>query len=259
MKTAILAGGLGTRMKEVTRVIPKPMVTVGPYPILWHIMKHYSHFGINEFCIALGYRGDIIKDYFLNYHSRLDDISVNLQTKDVHFKKMQNTENWIVNLIETGDKTMTGGRIARMKDYLKDEAFFLTYGDGVSNINVKALLEFHKSHGKIGTVSAVSPPSRFGILDIKDTKRVESFKEKPNTDSAYINGGFFVFEPAFLDYLSTDETCVLEQSPLENLAKDGQLMAYEHDGFWQCMDTMRDIDYLNDLWEKGDAPWQNYR
>lgn len=256
MKTAILAGGLGTRMKEVTHVIPKPMVTVGPYPIIWHIMKHYSHYGVNEFCIALGYRGDIIKDYFLNYHSRLSDISVNLQSKEVNFKNNRNSENWIVNMIDTGEKTMTGGRIARMKDYLKNETFFLTYGDGISNVDIKALLNFHKSHGKIGTVSAVSPPSRFGVLDIQNNKSVQSFKEKPNTNTTYINGGFFVFEPAFLDYLDTDESCVLEQKPLENLAKDGQLMAYEHDGFWQCMDTVRDIDYLNDLWETQKRPWK---
>ena len=256
MKTAILAGGLGTRMQEVTSVIPKPMINIGPYPIMWHIMKHYSHYGVNEFCIALGYRGDVIKDYFLNYHSRLDDISVNLRSKEINYKNNSNLDNWIVNLIDTGENTMTGGRIARIRDYLKDETFFLTYGDGISNIDIKVLLEFHKSHGKIGTVSAVSPPSRFGVLDIKNNNSVQSFKEKPSTNTSYINGGFFVFEPTFFDYLDTDESCILEQNPLENLAKDGQLMAYKHDGFWQCMDTVRDIDYLKKLWQSGKHPWK---
>ncbi len=250
MKVAILAGGLGTRMQEVTHLIPKPMVKIGAHPILWHIMKHYSSYGMDEFCVALGYRGDIIKDYFINYHTRQNDICVDLKTKKTtSFEPSYPTvENWRVNLIETGEKTQTGGRIARMKSYLSDGTFLLTYGDGVSNVDIKALVEFHKSHGKIGTVTAVHQPSRFGALHIDEHNMVPKFAEKPMQSDSYINGGFFVFEPEIFDYLSTDESCVLEHLALEKLASDGQLAAFHHKGFWQCMDTMRDINYLNDLW-----------
>lgn len=259
MKAAILAGGLGTRMQEVTNLIPKPMVTIGSNPILWHIMKHYSVYGVSEFCIALGYRGDVIKDYFINYNTRQNNsITVDLKTNTVTSESKADVENWRVNLLETGDKTMTGGRVARMRDYLKDEAFFLTYGDGVSNVNIKALLEFHKSHGKIATVTAVQPPARFGALEIGRDNIVSKFAEKPQDTDTFINGGFFVFEPKIFDYLDTSEDCILEKAPLENLAKDGQLAAFHHRDFWQCMDTVRDINYLNGLWSEKNTPWKTW-
>jgi glucose-1-phosphate cytidylyltransferase len=258
MKTAILAGGLGTRMQEVTHLIPKPMVKIGSHPILWHIMKHYASHGVEEFCVALGYRGDIIKDYFINYHTRQNDICVDLKTKEIKSTRNAATENWRVNLIETGEKTQTGGRIARMQDYLGNETFMLTYGDGVCDVDIKALLAFHKSHGKIGTVTAVHQPSRFGALQIDKNNIVAEFMEKPAQGDSFINGGFFVFEPGIFKYLSKDEECVLERLPLEKLANDGQLAAYHHQGFWQCMDTIRDINYLNDLWAKGDSPWKTW-
>jgi len=258
MKAVILAGGLGTRMQEVTHLIPKPMVKVGPYPMLWHIMKIFESHGIEDFCVALGYRGDMIKDYFMNYHSRQSDVFVDLGTNKIKNKDEHKDEKWRINLVETGEKTQTGGRIARMKDYL-DETFMVTYGDGVANIDIKALLAFHKSHGKIGTVTAVLPPSRFGALQIDPSNTVTKFAEKSTEGEAYINGGFFVFEPEIFDYLSADEDCVLERDPLEKLAKDGQLAAFHHKDFWQCMDTMRDINHLNDMWDEGQAPWKMWR
>jgi glucose-1-phosphate cytidylyltransferase len=256
MKAAILAGGQGTRMQEVTRLIPKPMVKIGPYPVIWHIMKHYNTFEVGEFCIALGYRGDIIKDYFINYHTRQNDVCVDLKNSEIQNSNAVITENWRVNLIETGEKTQTGGRVARMRDYLGDDTFLLTYGDGVSNVDIKALIEFHKAHGKIATVTAVSPPSRFGALVIEESNAVSKFTEKPVNTDTYINGGFFVFEPAIFDYIDINEECVLERGPLERLAQTGELMAFYHKGFWQCMDTIRDVNYLNDLWSENKAPWK---
>lgn len=253
MKTVILAGGVGTRLSEETVIKPKPMVEIGSEPILWHIMNIYSFYGFKEFVVALGYKGETIKKYFMNYFHHKSDLTVNLESGDIQAKNTSK-KDWIVHLIDTGQNTLTGGRLHRLKDELKNETFMLTYGDGVADIDIKKLLKFHKSHGKIGTVTAVRPVARFGGM-VFDNERVTEFKEKPQTGEGWINGGFFVFEPEFLKYLHGDET-VLEGDPLENLTKDKQLMAYKHEGFWQCMDTVRDRNLLNDLWEKGKALWK---
>lgn len=257
MKAVILAGGLGTRMQEATRVIPKPMLDLGGLPILWHIMKHYEHYGTEEFCLALGYRSDIIKDYFCSFARQRSSLRVDLGTGSVSSYN-PHPEKWVLDLIDTGDKTQTGGRLAKLKPYMKNETFFLTYGDAVSNIDLDKLLAFHRSHGKIATVSAVRPPSRFGSLSLSETGQVEKFIEKPlsGDGETWINGGFFVFEPGIFDYVEDDPSCVLEAHPLENLAKDSQLMAYHHYGFWQCMDTVRDLSFVNGLWDQGQAPWK---
>lgn len=255
MKAVILAGGLGTRMQEVTRLIPKPMVEIGPQPILWHIMKIYAHFGVKDFCVALGYRSEIIKEYFANYRLRTNSARVHLGTGQIDIEAAEPLD-WTVRLIETGAHTQTGGRVARLEKYLGNETFFLTYGDGVANVDIEALLAFHRSHGKIGTVCAVRPPSRFGALEMDHGGKVLEFSEKPHTGEAWINGGFFVFEPALFRYLSTDETCILERAPLEKLAADGELMAYRHPDFWQCIDTVRDVEQVNALWDSGAAPWK---
>ena len=253
MKTVILCGGLGTRLSEETQMKPKPMVEIGGMPIVTHIMKMYEQHAINDFTLALGYKGEVIKDYFLNYHARQSDLTINLKNGHVDYSN-PTSENWNVSLLDTGSKTMTGGRLLRLKTHLQDDGtFMLTYGDGVSNVNLNDLLKFHRSHGKLATVTAVRPSARFGGMHIGDGK-VLSFKEKPQSGEGWINGGFFVFEPGIFDYL-TDDTTVLEQLPLENLVRDEQLMAYEHSGYWQCMDTIRDRDSLQELWESGDAPW----
>jgi len=253
MKTVILCGGLGTRLSEETQVKPKPMVEIGGRPILWHIMKIYESYGFNDFTLALGYKGETIKDYFLNYHALLSDLTVHLKTGQVDFSN-PTAEDWRVSLIDTGADTMTGGRLLRLQDHLRPHGtFMLTYGDGVSDVNLTELLAFHRAHGKHATVTAVRPSARFGGMDIDDGK-VLCFKEKPQSGEGWINGGFFVFEPDVLDYLADDGT-VLEQSPLEKLVQAGQLMAYEHSGYWQCMDTIRDRDALQSLWSTGKAPW----
>jgi glucose-1-phosphate cytidylyltransferase len=253
MKTVILCGGLGTRLSEETQARPKPMVEIGGRPILWHIMKIYERYGFNDFSLALGYKGEGIKDYFLNYHARLSDLTVQLKSGQVDYSN-PTAEDWKVSLIGTGANTMTGGRLLRLKQHLHPHGtFMLTYGDGVSNIDVAKLLAFHRSHGKLATVTAVRPSARFGGMHIGEGK-VLDFKEKPQSGEGWINGGFFVFEPGIFNYLTGDET-VLEQSPLESLAKEGQLMAYEHSGYWQCMDTIRDRDALQLLWDSGKAPW----
>jgi glucose-1-phosphate cytidylyltransferase len=253
MKTVILCGGLGTRLSEETQMKPKPMVEIGGMPIVTHIMKMYEQHAINDFTLALGYKGEVIKDYFLNYHARQSDLTINLKNGHVDYSN-PTSENWNVSLLDTGSKTMTGGRLLRLKTHLQDDGtFMLTYGDGVSNVNLNELLKFHRSHGKLATVTAVRPSARFGGMHIGDGK-VLNFKEKPQSGEGWINGGFFVFEPGIFDYL-TDDTTVLEQLPLENLVRDEQLMAYEHSGYWQCMDTIRDRDSLQELWESGDAPW----
>ncbi len=253
MKTVILCGGLGTRLSEETQVKPKPMVEIGGRPMLWHVMKIYEHYGFNHFSLALGYKGEVIKDYFLDYHARLSDLTVHLKNGQVDYSN-PTAEDWQVSLIDTGTNTMTGGRLLRLKRHLQSSGtFMLTYGDGVSDIDIPALLSFHRAHGRLATVTAVRPSARFGGIHVGDGQ-VLSFKEKPQSGEGWINGGFFVFEPAIFDCL-TDDSTVLEQTPLENLVRDQQLMAYEHTGYWQCMDTIRDRDALQELWVSGHAPW----
>ena len=255
MKTVILCGGLGTRLAEETQVRPKPMVEIGGRPILWHIMKCYENYGIDDFCLALGYKGEVVKEYFLNYHPHSSDLTVNLRTGVVDFNN-PTSENWNVSLVDTGAVTMTGGRLLRLRPHLESSGtFMLTYGDGVSDINISDLLAFHKGHGRIATVSAVRPMMRFGELTIEGD-RVADFKEKPQGSEGWINGGFFVFEPAIFDYIQGDST-LLEREPLEKLASINQLMAYRHFGYWQCMDTIRDKQSLEELWSSGKAPWIN--
>ena len=254
MKAVILAGGLGTRLSEETSTRPKPMVEIGGKPILWHIMKIYSYHGVNNFIVCCGYKGYVIKEYFANYFLHMSDVTLDMKNNsmEVHNKR---AEPWTITLVDTGDNSMTGGRLRRVADYIRDEeAFCFTYGDGVSNINISETIKFHKKHGKFATLSATIPPGRFGALDIQN-RQVMSFKEKPKGDGAMINGGFFVLSPKVLDYISNDST-VWEQEPLITLAKDGELMSYEHHGFWQPMDTLRDKVHLEELWESGNAPWK---
>ena len=255
MKVAILAGGVGTRLAEETEIKPKPMVEIGGRPILWHIMMYYAHYGFKEFVIALGYKGDFIKKYMVDYSSLNSNLTVNLGNGnvDVHNGNGQ-IHDWNVDLIDTGYDTLTGGRIKRLRPYLGDGTFMLTWGDGVSNIDLHELLKYHHSHGKLATVTAVRPTARFGRLEIKDGQVVE-FSEKPQLREGWINGAFFVLEPEIFDYIEGDGT-QWEREPMERLAKDGQLMAYHHTGFWQCMDTLRDKKLLNDLWEQGNPSWK---
>lgn len=253
MKVVILAGGFGTRLSEYTTSIPKPMVQIGGRPILWHIMSRYAYFGHSDFHLALGYKAEVIKDYFLNYRSLNSDLTVNLGSGQVTSHQVDDTD-WSVTMVQTGLDTMTGGRIKRMQSYIKGERFLLTYGDGVADVDIDALLQFHQSHGKMVTVTAVHPTARFGELRIENS-RVTSFKEKPQTTTGWINGGYFVVEPRFLELITSDST-VLEKEPLEYAAAMGELMAYQHDGYWQCMDTKRDRDHLEQLWQSGEAPWR---
>ncbi|WP_341710287.1 glucose-1-phosphate cytidylyltransferase [Limnobacter sp.] len=256
MKAVILAGGLGTRLSEETSLKPKPMVEVGGMPILWHIMKMYSHHGINDFVICCGYKGYVIKEYFANYFLHQSDVTFDMRsnTMDVHHKR---AEPWTVTLVDTGENSMTGGRLGRVRKYIEnDEMFCFTYGDGVGDIDIGASIAFHKQHGKAATLTATYPPGRFGALDIREGK-VLNFKEKPKGDGAMINGGFFVLSPKVLGYLGGDDT-VWEQAPLQGLAEDGQLMAFEHQGFWQPMDTLRDKHLLEELWATGKAPWKKW-
>lgn len=252
-KVAILAGGVGTRLVEETAVRPKPMVEIGGRPILWHIMKHYSYYGFNEFVIALGYKGEDIKKYMVDYCSLHSDLTVKTASGDV-LRHGNDHPDWTVDLVDTGMATLTGGRIKRLGPYLGNETFMLTWGDGVADVDLKALLAFHRSHGKLATVTAVRPPARFGHLQFKGDQ-VAEFSEKPQTAEGWINGAFFVLEPAVLDYIDGDQT-PWERAPLEGLARDGQLTAYRHDGFWQCMDTLRDKKLLQDLWDTGSPPWR---
>ena len=254
MKAVILAGGLGTRLSEETSTRPKPMVEIGGKPILWHMMKMYSAHGINDFIICCGYKGYVIKEYFANYFLHMSDVTFNMRdnTMEVHDKR---AEAWNVTLVDTGDDSMTGGRLRRVADYVKDEeSFCFTYGDGVGDIDISATIEFHNKHGKAATLTATYPPGRFGALDIRQGQ-VLNFKEKPKGDGAMINGGFFVLKPEVLKYITGDAS-VWEQEPLMNLASDQQLMAYEHHGFWQPMDTLRDKHLLEELWMSGKAPWK---
>jgi len=254
MKAVILAGGHGTRLSEETQVRPKPMVEIGNKPILWHIMKIYSHYGVNEFIICCGYKGEIIKEYFANYYLHRSDVTFDMQKNEMEVHNNQ-AEPWKVSLVNTGLHTMTGGRLKRVRHLLNDEPFHLTYGDGVSNIDIGKLVEFHKSSDSLATLTAVQPPGRFGTFTLKKGQAViTNFREKPKDDSAWVNGGFFVLEPGVIDYISDDYT-VWEQEPLVSLANKGKLAAYRHNDFWQPMDTLRDKMYLENLWEEG-APWK---
>jgi len=253
MKVIILAGGFGTRLSEYTQSIPKPMVTIGGKPILWHIMKTYAKYGHTDFHLALGYKAELIKDYFLNYRSLNSDFTIDLESGNLSVHQNDNV-NWKVTLVDTGLNSMTGGRVKRMKDFIDNETFLLTYGDGLSDIDIAALVDFHKSHGKMVTVSAVHPGARFGELDM-DGNIVTSFKEKPQTTQGWINGGYFVINPEFFNLIKDDST-ILEKEPLERVAEMGELMSYQHNGFWQCMDTKRDRDSLEGLWQTDNAPWE---
>ena len=254
MKVLILAGGYGTRISEESDIRPKPMIEIGGKPILWHIMKQYSYYGFNEFVILLGYKSYVIKEYFANYYLHNSDVTIDTAKQQLEIHNNY-SENWKITLVDTGIDTMTGGRIKRAAKYIQDEPFFLTYGDGVSDVNIEELLKFHKKHGRKMTMTSIQPDGRFGALKIENDNRISSFLEKPKGDGAWINGGFFVCEPSVLEYLNDDST-VLERAPLEKMAKDGELFSFKHEGFWKCMDTLRDKNQLNELWSSGKAKWK---
>ena len=258
MKVVILCGGLGTRLREETEYRPKPMVPIGGRPILWHIMNRYAAYGFHEFVLCLGYKGDMIKDYFLNYRTRTSDFTLRLGAdghQAIQYHSSYHERDWSITFVETGEQVMTGARVKRVEPYIVGDEFMLTYGDGVADVDVAALLAFHRRHGRTGTLTSVQPGvGRFGELDI-DGSKIIRFVEKPQQHDAYINGGFFVFRKDFLRALRADEDCVLEQEPLQTLAQHGQLMAYRHPGYWQCMDTYRDYQQLNEIWSRGQAPW----
>ncbi len=254
MKVVILAGGLGTRISEESHLRPKPMIEIGEKPILWHIMKIYSSYGFHEFVICLGYKQHMIKEFFADYFLHTSDITFDLASNQMTVHNNA-SEPWKVTLVDTGLNTMTGGRVKRVREYLGEEPFFLTYGDGVSNVDIAALLAFHKSHKKIGTITTVNIGQRFGVMDIGKDGAIHSFREKQDTDGSLINGGFMVMNPEIFDYIDGDET-VFEKKPLEQLAREGQLMAYKHGGFWHCMDTQRDKNSLEEMWKSGAAPWK---
>jgi len=256
MKVVILCGGLGTRIREETEFRPKPMVNIGGRPILWHIMKTYSYYGYNEFILSLGYKGETIKEYFYNYELMNNDVTLTLgHPEKTLFHTIHEENEWTITLADTGIETLKGARLKRVEKYITGDEFMVTYGDGVSNIDINKLIAFHRSHGKIATVTGINPAARFGELKIAGNQ-VESFVEKPKNNSGLINGGFFVFKREMLDYLMSDRKCDLEIGPLEKVAKDGQLMVYKHTGFWACMDTLRDMDYLNKLWNENKAEWK---
>ena len=256
MKAVILAGGLGTRLSEETILKPKPMVEIGDKPLLWHIMKSYSAHGVHDFVICCGYKGYIIKEYFANYFLHSSDVTFDIQNNEMEVH-VRNSEPWRVTLVDTGDETLTGGRLKRVKQYIKDEeSFCFTYGDGVSDVNISELIEFHKSHNKLATLTATQPPGRFGALDL-DGNKINSFQEKPQGDGAWVNGGFFVLSPKVIDYIEGD-SIMWERKPMEILAKEGQLLAFLHHGFWQPMDTLRDKVLLEELWQSGKAPWKTW-
>lgn len=257
MKVAILAGGYGTRLSEETDIRPKPMVEIGGKPILWHIMKTYSHYGHNDFVILLGYKGYYIKEFFANYFLHQSDVTIDLQNNKMEIHN-NSSEPWKVTLVDTGLETMTGGRIKRAQKFLEKETFMLTYGDGVSNVDIDKLVSFHKKSGKAMTLTSVQPEGRFGALDMEGDL-IRRFAEKPKGDGSWINGGFFVCEPKLFDYIKEGDSTILERAPLEGLAKDGQLVAYKHEGFWQPMDTLRDKIQLENLWSKNAAPWKVWR
>ena len=256
MKVGILAGGHGTRLAEETEIKPKPMVEIGGRPILWHIMMHYSCYGYNEFVIALGYKGEVIKRYMVDYCSLNSNLTINLKAGRVDLHDTDGIQDWTVELIDTGLHTMTGGRIKRLQPYMGDKTFMLTWGDGVSTVDLARLLAFHRHHGRLITMTAVRPPARYGHMEF-DGDRIREFTEKPQTAEGWINGAFFVVEPQVFDYIDGDDT-QFEKGPLERLAADGELMAYKHDGFWQCMDTRRDKFVLEKMWDSGEAPWKTW-
>ncbi len=256
MKAVILAGGFGTRISEETDNIPKPMINIGNKPILWHIMKSYSVYGITDFIICCGYKGYVIKEYFANYFLHMSDVTFSIKENKMHVHQ-ERAEPWTVTLVDTGEETMTGGRIKRIKKYVEDEDFCLTYGDGVSDINIGKLIKYHKRQGTLATLTAVYPPGRFGALDISNDK-VRTFKEKPKGDGVRVNGGFFVLSPKIIDLIK-DDTTVWERGPMESLAMKGQMSAFNHDGFWQPMDTLRDKIFLQKLWSEGNAPWKIWK
>jgi glucose-1-phosphate cytidylyltransferase len=254
MKAVILAGGLGTRLREETEFRPKPMVEIGGHPIIWHLMKVLEQGGLDHFVVCTGYRGTVIKDYFLNYEARNQDFTVHLGSrKEITYHGAHDEKDWTVTVVDTGPLTQTGGRVKRVERFVGDERFLVTYGDGLADIDIDALLAFHESHGRLATVTTVRPLSRFGVMDIDADGMVERFREKPQSDG-YVNAGFFVFEPEVMGYLDAD--CILERDPLAALARDGQLCAYRHDGFWQPMDTFREATMLNEMWDTGAAPWK---
>ena len=254
MKVVILAGGFGTRISEESHLKPKPMVEIGERPILWHIMKHYSQYGFHEFVICLGYKQYVVKEFFADYFLHTSDVTFDLANNQMEVHNNY-SEPWKVTLVDTGLHTMTGGRIKRIRDYVGDETFMLTYGDGVADVDIAALLAFHKKHGKIATITAVNVGQKFGVLDVDGDNNINAFREKNDDDGSLINGGFMVMEPGVFDYIEGDAT-VFEKKPLEDLARDGQLMAYKHNGFWKCMDTQRDKMQLEEMWSKGEAPWK---
>jgi glucose-1-phosphate cytidylyltransferase len=256
MKTVILAGGLGTRLSEETSIHPKPMVEIGGKPMLWHILSIYSAYGYNDFAIALGYKGDVIKKYFLDFYSLNNNLFVDLESGQIEPRGGDHPK-WHVCLVDTGDSTQTGGRIKRMRPVIGNEAFMLTYGDGVADIDIGKLVAFHKSHGRLATVTAVRPPSRFGQI-VLDGAQIRNFAEKPQTSEGWINGGFFILEPGVFDYIDGDDT-TWEKGPMQRLAEDGELFGYRHEGFWQPMDTLRDKTLLNEMWEEGRAPWKTWK
>jgi len=259
MKVVILAGGLGTRLREETEYRPKPMVDIGGRPILWHIMKSYEHYGFKDFIICLGYKGEVIKEYFLNYEAMNSDFTIQLgDINSVQFHNNHKETDWRVTLAETGEKAQTGARVKRIEKYIDEDSFMLTYGDGIINININKLVEYHQSHGKIGTVTGVHPSSRFGEL-VYDENQVVKFSEKPQVKEGLINGGYFVFNREFFDYLDDNDGCVLEREPLEALASDGELMMYAHHGFWQCVDTYRELELVNNMWRSSSPPWKVWK
>ncbi|MBR6714353.1 MAG: glucose-1-phosphate cytidylyltransferase [Bacteroidaceae bacterium] len=253
MKTIILAGGFGTRLSEYTKLIPKPMVEIGGKPIIWHIMNHYARYGYKDFVVALGYKGEVIKNYFLQYYAQNNDFTIDLSNGAVNYIN-EYTRDWRVTLVDTGAGSMTGGRVLRLKNIIGNEDFMLTYGDAVSNVDISQLVQRYKQAGKLAMVTAVHPTARFGELQVDEDDFVRSFKEKPQVNQGWINGGFFVLSPKVFDYIENDYT-TFEAEPLERLAAEGQLKTYRHEGFWQCMDTARDRDMLNKMWDEGNAPW----
>jgi len=259
MKTVILCGGMGTRIRDVSETVPKPMIPIGSQPILWHIMKLYGHHGFTQFILATGYRGSVIKDYFLNYYAQINDVTVDLSRPNaVRYHSTERDENWLVTVAYTGVHSNTGTRVARIAAYLEDDPdFMLTYGDGLADIDLRRLVAFHRSHGKLVTVTGVHPSGRFGEMDVDEDHRVRTFAEKPQVSTGRINGGFMVLRREFIDqYLSDDPSLVLERAPLRRCAQDGEMVSYNHDGYWQPMDTQREYGLLNDLWESGQAPWK---